>query len=317
MTFVLIRKLLRDIWLSFVVVIVLLLAFECLWARVTQRVTGALLPELSKYILKKRKDSPLGFIPAEILRRESVKIAKDVQKMVFTGPGRLVQSLIGGESVDLTQAQHAMSVGYVHPLVQVILCIWAIGRAAGAITGEIDRGTMELLLAQPVPRWKLVWAHLCIDALTIPLVCLSMWAGIWLGAWMVGMLDLADPTKRVDPWPFAPGLLNTALLVFAVSGYTMFLSALGRFRNQILGVAVVITLLQFLVNLFGQIWEPVEVLRPWTVFYYYQPQAIILHSGWAGHADVWLHLGVLLAVGAIGYLLALLVFCRRDLPAPL
>jgi hypothetical protein len=53
------------------------------------------------------------------------------------------------------------------------------------------------------------------------------------------------------------------------------------------------------------------------VFYYYQPQEIILRPDWPLDPMVWLRLGVLVAVGALGYLLALLIFRRRDLPAPL
>ena len=48
---------------------------------------------------------------------------------------------------------------------------------------------MELLLAQPLPRYRLVLAHLAVDLLTIPLLCVSLWAGNWLGAWLVGILD--------------------------------------------------------------------------------------------------------------------------------
>src|SRR5262249_32809838 len=125
-----------------------------------------------------------------------------------------------------------------HPLVQTIFCIWAIGRAAGAIAGEIDRGTMELLLAQPVARWRGIVAHLCVDGLVIPLLCLSLWAGNWLGTWLVGMLQLNGPGQTsqqyVDPRIFAPAMVNVAALLFAVSGYTMWLSARGRFRGRVM-----------------------------------------------------------------------------------
>jgi ABC-2 type transport system permease protein len=72
---------------------------------------------------------------------------------------------MGGESIQLDQVMDMLTIGYVHPLTQTILCIWAIGRASGAIAGEIDRGTMELLLAQPVPRSRVVLAHLAVDLL--------------------------------------------------------------------------------------------------------------------------------------------------------
>src|SRR5262249_1671757 len=163
-----------------------------------------------------------------------------------------------GNNISLFQPVDMLSIGYVHPLVQTILCIWAIGRAAGAVAGEIDRGTMELLLAQPLARYRVLLAHLTMDFLTIPVLCLSLWAGHWLGAGLVGVLELDAPLNSsklaVDPRIFAPALASVAALVFAISGYTMFLSARGRFRGRALGLAVLVTLLQFLINAVGQLW---------------------------------------------------------------
>src|SRR5207302_3853251 len=104
----------------------------------------------------------------------------------------------------------------------------------------------------------------------------------------------------LDPLACGPALLNAAALLFAVSGYTLWLSARGRFRGRVLGVAVLLTLLQFLVNVIGQLWSVVAPLRPLTVFYYYQPQALILRGDWYADPMVWLRLGVLVGVGAVG-----------------
>jgi ABC-2 type transport system permease protein len=117
---------------------------------------------------------------------------------------------------------------------------------------------------------------------------------------------------KVEPARFGRALPLVAGLMFAVSGYTMWLSAAGRFRWRVLGVAVLVTLLQFLVNLIGQLWDVVTPLRPLTIFYYYQPQQAILGDGWGGST-----LAVLYGVGLVGYGMALWTFRRRDLPAPL
>jgi len=238
-------------------------------------------------------------------------------KTFFEDEGQIVQKLIGGEGIDIRRASNLLTSGFVHPLVQTILCIWAIGRAAGAIAGEIDRGTMELLLAQPITRSRVIKAHLIVDLVTIPVLCLSMWAGITLGAHVVGLAGNENPALRADPLPFGRSLPNVALLVFAVSGYTMWISAAGRFRGRVLGIAILLTLVMFLVNVIGQLWDPADHLRPLTIFYYYQPQPIILNARWYTETAIWGRLGVLLAVGTIGYLMAWRTFCRRDLPAPL
>jgi beta-exotoxin I transport system permease protein len=298
MTIILIRKLLRDVRIGLIIVALLLLLFELLWARVTATVSGKLLTKI--------EGMTKGIGGAEIFI-----------KTFFEDEGQVVQKLIGGEGIDIRRASNLLTSGFVHPLVQTILCIWAIGRAAGAIAGEIDRGTMELLLAQPITRTQVIKAHLIVDLVTIPVLCLSMWAGITLGAHVVGLAGNENPALRVDPMPFGRSLPNVALLVFAVSGYTMWISAAGRFRSRVLGLTILFTLLMFLVNVIGQLWDPADSLRPLTIFYYYQPQPIILNAEWYREPAIWGRLGVLFAVGIIGYFMAWRTFCRRDLPAPL
>jgi ABC-2 type transport system permease protein len=303
----LVGKLFRDLRLPLCVVAVLLALFQCLWARISQRITEELVPSFAKFV-------PIEFI----------------KTVLFEGPGKLLQTMMGGESINFAQAADMLSIGYVHPLMQTIFCIWAIGRAAGAISGEIDRGTMELLLSQPLPRYRVILAHLCVDLLTIPILCLSLWAGNWLGIGLFGHIGPETDSAgkmQVDPLIFGPALWNVAALLFAVTGYTMWLSARGRFRGKVMGVAVLVTLLQFLVNVIGQLWDVLAPLRPFTVFFYYQPQQIILKQRWTVDlGQVWNHgqpffavnvLALLFLVGGIGYGLALWTFCRRDLPSPL
>jgi len=212
----LVWKLFLDVRWPLLVAMLLLCGFECLWAKVTQRIIEELLPAITPFI---------GLM--------------DLRQVLFQGSGKLLQTFMGGETIHFERVLDLLSVGYVHPLVITIFCIWAIGRAAGAISGELDRGTIELLLAQPVARWRVVVAHLCVDGITIPLLSLSLWLGNWLGTWLTGMLQLGGATAgsstQVDPRVFGPALINVAALLIAVSGYTMWLSARGRFRGPVPG----------------------------------------------------------------------------------
>jgi ABC-2 type transport system permease protein len=294
-TWRLVYKVLRDIRTAWVVVLVLLFAFQLLWARVAHRIVVDLLTAFQA----------LG-VPVAALRQ-----------VFFEGPpGQIMQALMGGGIVQIDQARDLVSISYVHPLTQTALCVWAIGRAAGAIAGEIDRGTMELLLAQPIRRTQVIAAQLVVDCITIPTLALALWLGTLAGAALTGFLS-AEGALHLDPRDFVAAQLNVMLMLFAASGLTMALSAAGRARNRVLGLAVLTALVQFLVNLIGQLWPPMEPLRPLTLFYYYQPQPMILDPTWYADGAVWLRLAVLAAGGAGGYALALWTFCRRDLPAPL
>jgi ABC-2 type transport system permease protein len=351
MTLTLVRKLLRDSRAGLAVVAALLGAFQVLWYKVVDRILGELSPFFTQ------------------LANAGGMSRQDVEDVVFNGPGKIVRTIIGGEAISMDRAMDLLSVGYVHPLIQTILCVWAVGRAAGAIAGEIDRGTMELLLAQPLARFRLIAAHLCVDLVTIPILCLSLWAGNFLGVQLIGPIKLrptpglskrevtpqylvemgplkvsvsgpamqlqrsqAETEERinarlaVEPADFGRALPAVAGLLFALSGLTLWLSSAGRFRWRVLGLAVFVTLIQFLVNVIGQLDETFAWMRPLTIFYYFRPQELVLGkpgmvtlSEWYGGETLVRvpSLVVLYAAGIVGYLLALRVFTRRDIPAPL
>src|SRR5437763_13699206 len=177
----LIRKQLRDVRVALAVVCLLLGAFQCLWVKITARIVGELAPFFEELA------GVAGLGP------------QDIQDRLFSGPGKIVRTIVGGEHTLLQSAMELLSVGYVHPLMQTTFCIWAVGRAAGAIAGELDRGTMELLLAQPVARFRLILAHLCVDLLTVPFLCLSLWAGTCLGIWLISPIKVETPPLLKNP----------------------------------------------------------------------------------------------------------------------
>src|SRR5262249_39508386 len=148
---------------------------QMLWAKITARILGELAPFFNS------------------LAALAGLSSKDIQEEVFKGPGQLIRTIIGGETVNLDHAMDLLSIGFVHPLMQTRFCVWAVGRAAGAIAGELDRGTMELLLSQPLARSRLILAHLAVDCITIPLLCLSLWAGNWVGAWLTTPIEVQQP----------------------------------------------------------------------------------------------------------------------------
>lgn len=295
MTRALVFKLLRDVRLYLAVLMAILFAFQLLWAKVTFRLVGEMIAQLNR----------LG-VDITALRG-----------MLFQESGKLMQTLMGGESISIERAIDMMSIAYVHPITQLILCIWAVGRSASAISGELDRGTMELLLAQPIRRSQVIVAHFVVDLCTIPFLAAAMILGTFTGVHAFGLVGNEDAGLNIDAFRFVRAALPVMALVFSVSGMTMAVSAFGRQRGKTLGVAVLIVLMMFLVNVIGQLWPPLEPLRPATVFYYYQPQPMVLRDDALTSGVTWLRLGVLIAVGLGGYALAAWHFCRRDLPAPL
>src|SRR6478735_1896117 len=158
MTWILVRKLLRDVRPALAVVCVLLFLFAGLWVKITQRVTAEITP---------------FFNTVARVARLNPKVFEEV---LFRGPGKVSQAVLGGADLRFERPNDFLAVGMLHPVVLILSCVWAIGRAAGAVAGELDRGTMELLLSQPLPRNRLILAHLIVDAIVIPIICLAFFA---------------------------------------------------------------------------------------------------------------------------------------------
>ena len=72
----LVLKLLRDIRIPLIVVCLLLALFQVLWARITTRITGDLVPAFT----------------------QDMSLEK-IKKEIFAGPGKLVETIMGGEAI--------------------------------------------------------------------------------------------------------------------------------------------------------------------------------------------------------------------------
>jgi ABC-2 type transport system permease protein len=327
MTLILVRKLFRDVRPALVVVCLVLFIFAAFWVKIAQRVTAEIAPVFNT-IAKATGDKKL------------------FEEVLFKGPGKVSQAALGWGDLNFERPNDFLAMGMLHPIVLVLCVVWAVGRSAGAVAGEIDRGTMELLMSQPVPRNRLILAHFLVDLAVLPVICLAFFAGTQFGLAVVGEFMPDYTALKEQKGPFAsviqkeipsrpeplevrsigelPGLSNTFALMFAISGLTLALSAAGRSRWKVTGYAVLVVVVMFVANTIGQLWEPAAWVRPLTLFFYYQPQKVMLDGNWLVDvgkewpgAPAVSGAGVLFAVGVAGYLVALRTFTRRDLPAPL
>lgn len=286
-------KVLRDLRWPWCGAAFLLVLFEGFWVKITDRVTNEVIPGIA----------------VKLAQRFSVQ---DLLKIVFDGSGKLFQAVLGGESIDVSKTGDLLSVGYVHPLPTTILMIWALGRGASAIAGELERGTMELLVAQPIARWKIITSQMMVDLVTIPGLALCMLLGTWLGIKIV-------PLHSADITLYWRAIILAIALTFSLAGIAYAISSMGRSRWRVLSWTFGLVLLMSLLNLFGQLWDTLGPWRPLSIFYYYQPQYAILKDQWmlpVNGVQVPV-LAVMFGVGILGYSFALWRFSRRDLPAPL
>jgi ABC-2 type transport system permease protein len=220
------------------------------------------------------------------------------QDLVREMPKEMVEFL-AGSGADLTTFGGYMATEYLGFMWVLIIASAAILFATKSVSGEIASGTMELVLAQPVPRRTLVLVRL--GALVVYLTILM--AATVVPLYIGGVLQ--DVTMDVGNLAVLSGA--GLLLSIAIGTVSMAVSAAsndsGKPAAIVGGALAAMWLLGFLA---GSV-EWAEKLNPVNLFHYWQP-ATIINKGTAD-AGMWWFYGGLALVGAVA---AVAVFSRRD-----
>ena len=102
---------------------------------------------------------------------------------------------------------------YDEPIVVLCISVFAIARGSDAISGEINRGTMELLLAQPVSRLQALYSQATVTVTGLALLALLSWCGVWCGIHTISVKE--DAPSRSFQIPGLPELPSTPPTKFA------------------------------------------------------------------------------------------------------
>ena len=112
-----------------------------------------------------------------------------------------------------------ISSAYVDPVVIIATSIWAIGRGSDAVSGEIGRGTMEMLVAQPVHRLSILATQGIVTTLGSAILTLAIISGTAMGVATVPLGETVSWT-----W-FIPGALNLFATMFFLAGVSTLASS--------------------------------------------------------------------------------------------
>jgi ABC-2 type transport system permease protein len=185
----------------------------------------------------------------------------------------------------------------------LILLIFSIVAATGALAGEEGRGSLEILLSEPVSRARLYVSKalaLLLAAITILAIILAGWYAI------LPMVDLHGEVT-VRSVTVAHLAMLPAMVCFA--GWGMLLAAIAPSRGQAAGILAALLIAAYLVSAIAQAVEPIEWMK-WLSPYYYTDTSSLLLDGPRA-----LHQALLTGSGLLGGVLGLFAFAGREISA--
>ncbi|CAN0495947.1 unnamed protein product, partial [Hapterophycus canaliculatus] len=150
----------------------------------------------------------------------------------------------------------------------VILCtvIWCIARGSDAVSGELGRGTLEMLLSQPISRTRYLMSHAVVSVGGLAALCLILWAGVAIGIERTSLTETIQPpsiqipftsfsvplddsepvtntfpmSDRVDVRTYTASVFHLFSFGFFLLGMSTCFSAFDRYRWRTIGTVMTV-----------------------------------------------------------------------------
>lgn len=197
-----------------------------------------------------------------------------------------------------------VALAYDEPIVVFGVSIWAIARGSDVISGELNRGTMEMLLAQPLSRMQILWTQATVTVLGTALLACSAWFGTLVGLHVHSAKEEIQPgvtlpfelpligreikapwskpetrytpmSEKVDATNYWPAAANLFSMGFFFCGVSSLVSACDRYRWRTIGIVVGFYVVQTILKLVGLAADEWAWMLKLSVFTAYEPEAFV------------------------------------------
>ena len=214
----------------------------------------------------------------------------------------ILRALLGVEVGDSLGPKVLGSMAWVHPIALTIVAGHEIVFCTRVPVGEVDRGTMDVLLALPVSRWQMYVSETVVWLGTGVVVLLMGMAGCLLGGLAVA------PENRTDFSLLVRIVANLSCLYLAVGGLAFLVSTLSERRGRAIAVLFALVLSSYFLNVLAQYSDFAEKIAFLSILNYYKPFLIMQNSAWPVKDML-----VLAGCGAVLWTAGGIVFARRDI----
>ena len=213
-----------------------------------------------------------------------------------------IKTIMGGEALKVGNIAGFVAIGYQEPLILTSYMLYAVGVPTALLSGEVRKGTMELILSRPTTKTHV---YICAGLITIAgmyALVLVMFLGTVV-ATNVYQFDQAVPL-----YPFFKIAIVGGMLASAVGGIAL-LAAACFSPGTAVSLTVAFLVVNYFVSFIAEWWPRMKWLKPTTIFYYVDEAKIFNESAWPMR-DVC----VLMSILVVSALLGGVIWTRRDLP---
>jgi len=182
----------------------------------------------------------------------------------------------------------------------LLVGVYGVVYCGGLVSREVERGTLDLLLSQPLRRTTFLLSKFSAFATLV--------VGIGLASFTVLAVGSLGIDVEIDYWYLALAHVVAVLFVLAIAAYSTLASCLLLDPGKSMAVSGVVTAFIYFLYILAPSLKAATWLQKGSLFYYYEP-LYTLYRGTVNLAGIGVYLGVLLA----SLLLSVVVFQRKDI----
>ena len=181
----------------------------------------------------------------------------------------------------------------------IMIIFMLTGFAGACFSGEVEKGTAELLLSQPISRIKIFIArYLAGITMLLFFVFFSIFALIPL----CKIYDIALTNTHI----YTMSILSF-LFGLAIYSISMFFTAVFSDKGKVYFITGGILILMYVLNILSGIKENLADLKYGSFFYYFNPTKALVY----GEIDHWSYL-IFIGTAVIMFVLSLIWISKRD-----
>lgn len=213
-----------------------------------------------------------------------------------------IKTFIGGEALQLGNIAGLISIGYQDPFILILYMLYAVGVPTALLAGEVQRGTMELILSRQTTKTQI---YICAGLITV-IGMFALVAVMFLGTVVATRLYNFD--QDVPLYSFFKLAINGGILASTVGGITLLAAACFR-RGMAVSLTVAYLVLNYFTVIVAEWWPRMKRLEPFSIYSYVDDGKIFIESAWP-LSDMC----VLITVLIISTVAGGVIWSRRDLP---
>ena len=211
-----------------------------------------------------------------------------------------IKTALGGDYLKAGNTAALITIGYKHPFVLFLYMFFAVSVPTGFLAGEVQKGTMELILSRQVSKMVV---YVCTGIITIT----GMFALVmvmFLGT--VASVHIYDFGKPIHLDMFFRIAIDGGLFASTTGTIALLCAAIFNSRNIASGIAVTFLVINYFISVISEWWPRAAFLKGATLFNYVGgPETV---SGWPVKS-----MSVLAVILLIAVISGAIIWNRRDL----